>query len=193
MQINFKLITAIVITVVIIAAILLYPVWVTQRRRFWQQRSLPAAWHSILVKTLPMYSSLSPEQQQQLQGNLQVLLAEKQFIGCSGLQVTLEMKVTIAAIAGLLLFSHSSNYFPKLRSILIYPDAYWVQETVGKGYLMVTGIQHHAFHLRFEQLKQIRQSRRTDQLRLPYRILKRQPACPHPMPTEMKHLRCKIK
>jgi hypothetical protein len=46
------------------------------------------------------------------------------------------MKVTIAAIAGLLLFSHSSNYFPKLRSILIYPDAYWVQETVGKGYLI---------------------------------------------------------
>jgi Mlc titration factor MtfA (ptsG expression regulator) len=136
MDINFKLIIAIVVTVVIIAVILLYPVWVYQRRRFWQRRSLPAIWHSVLVKTVPMYSSLSPEQQQQLQGNVQVLLAEKQFIGCRGLQVTLEMKVTIAAIACLLLFSYSSNFFPKLRSILIYPDAYWVQETVGKGYIV---------------------------------------------------------
>lgn len=133
---NFKLITAIVITGVIIAAILLYPVWVKQRRRRWQRRSLPPTWQAILVKTLPMYTRLRPEQQQQLQGDLQVFLAEKQFIGCRGLQVTLEMQVTIAAIACLLLFSASSNYFPNLRSILIYPDTYWVQETRGTGYIV---------------------------------------------------------
>jgi Mlc titration factor MtfA (ptsG expression regulator) len=127
---------AIVITVVIIAGILLYPAWVQQRRRFWQRRSLPTPWHAVLIKTLPMYSSLSPEQQQQLQGNLQVLLAEKQFIGCRGLHVTVEIKVTIAAIACLLLFSHASNFFPRLRSILIYPDAYWVHETIGTGYIV---------------------------------------------------------
>ncbi len=136
MLMNFKLITAIFITGIIIAAILLHPVWVKQRRRSWQRRSLPASWHAILVKTLPMYSRLSPETAAKIARRCASFLAEKQFIGCSGPQVTLEMQVAIAAIACLLLFSRASNYFPQSRSILIYPDAYWVRETVGKGYIV---------------------------------------------------------
>jgi hypothetical protein len=47
------------------------------------------------------------------------------------------MKVIIAAIACLLLLNDQGNYFPKLRSILVYPDTYWVNETVTVGFGIV--------------------------------------------------------
>ena len=51
----------------------------------------------------------------------------------NGLQVTEEMKVTIAAVACLLLLNEREKYFPKLRSILIYPTAYFAKETTVNG------------------------------------------------------------
>ena len=40
------------------------------------------------------------------------------------------MRVTVAAIASLLLLQDQGNYFPKLKTILLYPSTYWVTETV---------------------------------------------------------------
>lgn len=60
---------------------------------------------------------------------VQVLRAEKSFEACGGLkEVTEEMKLVILAQAALLLVGRKGGYFPRLRSILIYPDAYQVQE-----------------------------------------------------------------
>jgi hypothetical protein len=84
-----------------------------------------------------MYAHLSPDQRRQLQGHIQVFLAEKQFIGCAGLQVTEEMRVTIAAIACLLLLHERGTYFPNLRSILLYPGAYWATEITSLDGLIV--------------------------------------------------------
>jgi Mlc titration factor MtfA (ptsG expression regulator) len=42
-------------------------------------------------------SRLSPEDQRELEGHVQVFLAEKSFEGCGGLEVTNERRVTIAA------------------------------------------------------------------------------------------------
>ncbi|MFZ4558483.1 MAG: zinc-dependent peptidase, partial [Pseudanabaena sp.] len=69
----------------------------------------------------------------ELLGHIQIFLKEKQFIGCLGLVVTEEMRVTIAAIACFLLFNRRYTYFPNLRTILIYPNAYVVTETVSDG------------------------------------------------------------
>lgn len=114
----------------LIATIFLYPAAVQRRRRRCSQRPLSPRWQALLEQRLAPYRHLSPRQQQRLHGHLHVLLAEKQFIGCNGLQVTEEMRVTVAAMAALLLLHDQGNYFPNLKTVLLYPSAYWVTETV---------------------------------------------------------------
>jgi hypothetical protein len=59
---------------------------------------------------------LPADLQIQLKRHIQVFLAEKPFIGCDGLEVTDEMRVTIAAQACLLLLNRRrADYFPNLR------------------------------------------------------------------------------
>src|SRR4028118_1749479 len=117
----------------IVTAILINPVLIKQRRNRIKRRTFPLIWNAIIENNLPIYYSLSPAERKRLQGHIQVFLAEKQFIGCQGLQVTEEMKVIIAAVACLLLLNEQGNYFPKLRSILVYPSAYLVNETTNTG------------------------------------------------------------
>ncbi|MDM9382575.1 zinc-dependent peptidase [Chlorogloeopsis sp. ULAP01] len=117
----------------IITGILIYPLLNKQRRNRLKHRPFPPLWNAIIENNLPIYLRLSAAERRQLHGHIQVFLAEKQFIGCKGLQVTEEMKVTVAAVACLLLFNERGEYFSKLRSILIYPSTYVVKETVASG------------------------------------------------------------
>ena len=124
---------AIIFSIVISAiaiGILIYPFLVNLRRDHIKAQLFPRHWLSIVESNLAIYNTLSDFQQKQLQGYMQIFLKEKQFIGCLGLQITEEMKVTIAAMACLLLFGDRKTYFPNLRSILIYPNAYIVNETI---------------------------------------------------------------
>ena len=59
-----------------------------------------------------------------LLGHVQVFLAEKHFEGCGGLELTDEIRVTIAAQACLLLLHRATDYYPQLTSILVYPSGY---------------------------------------------------------------------
>jgi MtfA peptidase len=117
----------------IICGILGYPAFIQWRRNQLQSHPFPPLWQATLEHSLPQYLRLSPSERKQLQGHIQVFLAEKQFIGCNGLQIAEEMKLSIAAIACLLLLNERGKYFPKLRSILVYPTAYWVDSTVSVG------------------------------------------------------------
>lgn len=121
----------------IVVLILLAPVLVSLKRDRIKQRSFPPIWQAIIEQTLPFYSHLSSDERRRLKGHIQVFLTEKQFIGCAGLQVTEEMKVMIAAIACLLLLNEQGQYFPKLRSILIYPTAYRVNTKTAFSELIV--------------------------------------------------------
>ncbi len=123
-------IIAFLIIGLIIAGIFVSPFLVKQRRKRLKHRPFPPLWQTIIENNLPIYLRLSPAERRRLQGHIQVFLAEKQFIGCQGLQVTLEMKLTIAAVACLLLLNERGKYFPKLSSILIYPTTYFVTQTV---------------------------------------------------------------
>jgi hypothetical protein len=121
----------------IIIGIFINPILIKRRRNHFKHRRFPPLYQAIIDNNLPIYSHLSPAQRRRLQGHIQVFLAEKQFIGCQGLQVTEEMKLIIAAIACLLLLNEQGNYFPKLRSILVYPSAYLVNETTNTGNYVV--------------------------------------------------------
>lgn len=121
----------------IVAGIFLNPVRVKQRRNRLKHRPFSPLWTAILENNISVYRHLSAEQRRRLQGHVQVFLAEKQFIGCNGLQVTEEIRVVIASIACLLLLNEQGQYFPRLRSILVYPSAYWVTETTAPGGFVV--------------------------------------------------------
>jgi MtfA peptidase len=127
--------TAIVLAAVgfIIVAIFGYPAFVRWRRQRLKGRPLSLQQQATLNASLPMYENLTAAERRRLQGHIRILIAEKQFIGCGGLQVTAQMQMTVAAIAALLLLNERGKYFPRLRSILIYPDAYVVHETVAIG------------------------------------------------------------
>ena len=103
--------------------------WKQQRRQKLRSAPFPLAWRQILDARCPFYLRLTAEDQRELHGHIQVFLAEKSFEGCGGLAITDEMRVCIAAQACLLLLHRQTDYYPDLRSVLLYPTTYFVQET----------------------------------------------------------------
>jgi Mlc titration factor MtfA (ptsG expression regulator) len=99
------------------------------RRERIRRQPFPAAWRDILRRRMPAFARLPADLQLQLKKHVQVLLAEKPFIGCAGLVVTAEMRVLIAAQAALLLLNRRGGYFAKLRQILVYPGAFVVDRS----------------------------------------------------------------
>ena len=93
-----------------------------------RSKPAPRAWREILERNLPVYSRLSAEDQVELLGHIQVFLDEKHFEGAEGLEMTDEIRVTIAGQACLLLLHRKSDYYPQLRTILVYPSGYTATE-----------------------------------------------------------------
>ena len=90
-------------------------------------------------RNVPLYRCLPQQLQEQLQGLVQVFLAEKLFIGCGGLEVTDKMRLVIAAQACMLLLNRDTRYYPRLKTIYIYPDAFAVRQDSDDGFLHVEG------------------------------------------------------
>ncbi|NRA85614.1 MAG: zinc-dependent peptidase, partial [Gammaproteobacteria bacterium] len=65
----------------------------------------------------------------QLVGLIQVVLAEKNFVGGANLVLTDDMRLLIAANASLLLLNRHSNYFINVKTVVLYPSAYRVKQT----------------------------------------------------------------
>lgn len=99
-----------------------------QRRRLIAQTAFPADWRKILRQQLPLYRTLPADLQLRLKKLVQLFLAEKQFVGCEGLEISDEIRINIAAQACLLLLNRPGPLFPALRTILVYPAAYQVQQ-----------------------------------------------------------------
>lgn len=103
-----------------------------RRRRKLRARPLPEAWRGKLEERWPRYRRLCAADRAELDGHIQVFLAEKYFEGCQGLRITDEMRVLIAAQACLLLLHRETEYFPMMRTVLLYPGAFVGQaKTVG--------------------------------------------------------------
>jgi hypothetical protein len=94
-----------------------------RRRRQVQQRPFPAAWDAILAG-IPIIGRLPESDGHELRRHIQILLDEKRFEGCGGVEIDDTIRVTIAAHAAILLLHRDTDYYPQLESILVYPDAY---------------------------------------------------------------------
>jgi len=122
----------------LVAWLMLEPAWHEARRRRLRSRPFPAAWRAILRRRVPLFARLPARLQLRLKQDMLVFLAEKPFVGCAGLQVKDEMRVTVAALACMPLLGARRGYYPKLHRILLYPDAF-VADQMQSG---AGGVQH---------------------------------------------------
>ena len=93
---------------------------------------------------MPVYVRLPEELKRRLNGLINVFLKEKKFYGCDGLQVTDEMRVTIAAQACLLYLNREGYGYRKLKTILLYPAAYTADQLGHEGGIATTKISLRA-------------------------------------------------
>lgn len=121
---------------VLLAAPTLLRLW---RRRAVVARPFPAAWREILRRRVPLVRELPAAHQLRLKQHVQLLLAEVPFVGCAGLQVDDEVRVTVAAQAALLLLGRGGS-FANLREVLVYPGHFVVPRTTAGG----DGVVHAA-------------------------------------------------
>lgn len=72
-----------------------------RRRRGIRSQPFPRDWLGFLERGVPYYRRLPPADQEELRGHVQVLIAEKNFEGCGGLDITDEIRVIVAGHAGI--------------------------------------------------------------------------------------------
>ena len=94
---------------------------------------------AALIKFLPLYHRLPEDLKQQLHGLVNIFLNEKTFVGCGGLEITDEMKVTIAGQACILLLNRKTHFYPKLKTIYVYPHTYVANQRKNDRGLIVEG------------------------------------------------------
>lgn len=109
--------------------------------------SFPPPWRAILARHFPYASRLTVAQRSELERHVQVFLERKYFEGAGGLRLHDVHRVTIAAHAALLMLGGNTDYFPRLKTIIIYPDEYVVDEPRElEGGIMSEGPELHAGH-----------------------------------------------
>src|SRR5438105_4876257 len=99
--------------------------WLRKRRRqrILSQRFAPK-WLDYLHQNVAHYRFLSEVEKAKLRDDIRIFIAEKNWEGCGGLAMTDEVRVTIAAMACLLVLGMRHNYFDRVKSILVYPSTY---------------------------------------------------------------------
>lgn len=99
--------------------------WVrARRRRKLLATPFPPYWEAVLRRNVAHFAYLPAAQQAAVRDITRILVAEKAWEGCNGLHVTPEMPVTIAAQAALLLLADRHDYFARVPTVLVYPDAF---------------------------------------------------------------------
>lgn len=79
----------------------------------------------FLKNKFVFYNKLSSQEKVYFEHRLASFIADKDFIGRGGLQVTDEMKILISATAVMLTFGFRDFYIGLLSKIIIYPEIYF--------------------------------------------------------------------
>lgn len=108
----------------IIAYSLGKPYWREYQRDKIRNQPFKKEWRKIIQQRMPYFRQMPADLQLQLKQHIQVFLAEKNFIGCNGIEITDEIKITVAAQACLLLLNRKTDFYPKLHTVLVYPRAF---------------------------------------------------------------------
>lgn len=128
----------------VIATILLFllarRIHIANRRKTMMSLPPEPYWLKVLNDNIAIYKHLPKDLKEQLYGLMRIFLHEKNFEGCGGLEMTEEIKVTIAAQACILMLNRKPHFYPELDSILVYPSSYFAKdiEPIGSGAYLVT-------------------------------------------------------
>lgn len=97
--------------------------WLRKRRRKkLLEEPFPEQWQEILRQNTAHMEWLNATERALLRDLVQVFVAEKSWEGCGGLELTDEIRVTIAADACLLLLGLPHDVYDSVRTILVYPS-----------------------------------------------------------------------
>lgn len=91
----------------------------------------PDAWVAIVERNIGVYRNLPMPLRLQLRKLIKQFLHQKYFTGAGGLEITDEIRVTIAAEACMLLLNRKTGVYPSLRYIIVYPSAFVVDRPQG--------------------------------------------------------------
>ena len=120
-----------------------FHIWRRKRKKSSRERlfkrEFPAEWEKLLNDNVALYRRLPRDLKDQLHGHINIFLSEKTFEGCSGQAIDDEIKLTIASQACILLLNRKTDYYPGLISILVYPDAYFVNKDYHMGGQILKG------------------------------------------------------
>ena len=93
-----------------------------QRRAEARKRLFPPEWETFVRANVAHYCVLDDVERAELRAMMQVFLEEKNWEGCGGLDLTDEIRVTIAAQACLLQLGLPHDYYRNVESIIVYPS-----------------------------------------------------------------------
>jgi MtfA peptidase len=96
-----------------------------RRRKKLLAEPMPRHQEVVLERNVAHYALLTADQRAKMRDVTRVLVAEKTWVGCNGLHVTDEIRLTVAAETSLLLLGVTDHdYFRRVESILVYPDVF---------------------------------------------------------------------
>lgn len=106
---------------------------VERRRARLRGQRLSDRQRELVIEVFPLWEEIPEEIRMEAEGWMQVFLAEKNFEPCGGLaEVSEEMRLAVAAPACLLIARRPQDFYERLRSILMYPDAFTVRDEWGE-------------------------------------------------------------
>jgi len=94
----------------------------------------PEAWSLHLNRNVRLSWGLDESGVKRLREIVKIIVAEKNWDASSGFEVTEEMKVTIAAQAGIMLLGVDNFYFDNVLTIIVYPQAF--RRQTNNGFVM---------------------------------------------------------
>ncbi len=106
----------------------MFDLFANRRRKKLTEAPFPTEWEDILLRNVGHYSMLDDAERAHLRALIQIFIAEKNWEGASGLELSDEIRVTISAQACLLLLGLPHNYYKNVESIIIYPSTVVVPE-----------------------------------------------------------------
>jgi MtfA peptidase len=116
------------------------PALVSAIRRLRRRRILalpfPAAWDEILASDVAIFRVLPEDVRSRLRPAIRLFIAEKHFEAPAGGAVTDAMKVVIASQACLISLNRKGGIYPRLRTVLVYPESFFSPQVRADGHLV---------------------------------------------------------
>mgnify|MGYP001827297018 CR=1 FL=1 len=128
--------TAFLILMVLVAGAVGFRLWSKRQKQAKLLTTAPSEpQRAIVDRLVPLTRKLPAELRSKLEGKINLFVDQIEFIGCNGLEVTDDMRLSIAAQACLLVVN-SDTWYDHLHTVLIYPSAFKSRQIRHDGYIV---------------------------------------------------------